>query len=220
MTVVLAVAAARGWRSPLLGVGAGMLLLVLTAALLGPALLAAPVGWLKLLLGVLLLVFGVRWLHKAVMRAAGVLPLRDEAAAFDAARRRFASGARRGWDGEAFAAAFQIVLIEGAEVILIVLALGAGSGRILPASAGAAAALTSVVILGVLLHRPVAELPENAVKLAVGVLLVSFGTFWIGEALGIWRDADWMLLILILLWAAAAIAGIRLAAPHRIWPRG
>jgi uncharacterized membrane protein len=204
----------------LLGVGAGLLLLVLAAALLGPALLAAPVGWLKLLLGVLLLVFGLRWLRKAVLHAAGVLPLRDEAAAYDAATRRFATDAHRGWDGPGFAAAFQIVLIEGAEVILIVLAVGAGGGGLLPASAGAAAAVALVVLLGVLLHRPVAELPENIVKMAVGVLLVSFGTFWIGESVGIWPGGDWMLPILILLWAGAALAGIRLAGPRRLLPRG
>jgi uncharacterized membrane protein len=197
-----------------------VLVLVLTASAAGPALLAAPVIWLKLLLGVLLLVFGMRWLRKAVLRAAGVLPLRDETAAYNAATRRFAAGIHEGWDGAGFAAALQIVLIEGAEVILIVLALGAGSGRLFAASAGAAAALAVVVILGVLLHRPVAELPKNAVKLAVGVLLVSFGTFWIGEGAGIWPDGDWMLLILILLWAAAAFAGIRLTGPQRLLPRG
>jgi uncharacterized membrane protein len=209
LTVVLALGAVRGWRSPLAGVAAGLAALAVTAAALGPALLAIPLGALKLGLGVLLLLFGLRWLRKAMLRAAGVLAQRDEIKAFQAAESRFATGARAGWDPVAFAAALQIVLLEGAEIVFIVIALGAGAGRLAPPALGALLAVALVAGLGVLLHRPVARLPENAVKLTVGVLLAAFGTFWTGEGIGAWPGGDWMLLALLPFWAAIAFAGVR-----------
>jgi uncharacterized membrane protein len=211
LTVVLALGTVRGWRSPLLGVAAGLAALAVTVAAVGPALLAMKLGLLKLGLGVLLLLFGLRWLRKAMLRAAGVLAHRDETKAFAAAERRYASSARAAWDPVAFAAALQIVLLEGSEIIFIVIALGAGAARLAPPALGALAAVALVAALGVGLHRPVASLPENAVKMTVGVLLAAFGTFWTGEGLAAWPGGDWMLLALPPFWAAVAFAGVRMA---------
>jgi uncharacterized membrane protein len=215
LTVVLAVGAQRGWRSPVAGVLAGLASLAGLVTLLGPALMAAPLSALRLVLGVLLLLFGLRWLRKAILRAAGVIPRRDERAAYARAEQRYGVVAVSGWDSVGFAASFQIVLLEGAEVVFIVLALGAGGGSLMSASAGAAASVLLVAVLGVLLHRPVAGLPENDIKLVVGIILSAFGTFWTGEGLaGAWPGGDWMLAALLGFWALIAFAGVRLARDH------
>lgn len=200
LTVVLAVGVVRGWRGALMGSGAATLVLLAIIAILGPALTRIPLGTVQLVVGVLLLLFGLRWLRKAILRAAGVIALHDEAAIYDkqaqALRRQGASG---GWDKIAFATAFKITMLEGIEVVFIVIALGVGGiGLLLPASFGALAALAVVVALGIVVHRPLSRIPENTLKFVVGVLLSAFGTFWVGEGLGLtWPGQDWSILGLI-----------------------
>jgi uncharacterized membrane protein len=219
LTVVLAVGTVRGWRGALGGTGLGLLVLAGIVLLLGPALTRLPLDLVQLAVGTLLLLFGLRWLRKAVLRAAGVLPLHDEEAAFRGeadALRRVAPAAGGGWDGVAVAAAFKIVMLEGIEVVFIVIALGAAGGLLLPAGLGAAAALLLVVLLGLALHRPLARVPENSLKFAVGVLLAGFGSFWFGEGAGIaWPGADWSILGLVLGFLLASLLAVRLcrAAP-------
>jgi uncharacterized membrane protein len=200
LTVVLAVGVVRGWRPALLGTGLGLAVLFLLVIVLGPALARIPLDIVQLVVGTLLLLFGLRWLRKAILRAAGVIPLHDEAQAFAAETAVLRHGATAGvaWDWVAISTAFKIVMLEGIEVVFIVIAIGAAGGLLLPASVGAIAALLVVVLLGVVLHRPLASIPENALKFAVGVLLSAFGTFWVGEGIGAaWPEADWSILALI-----------------------
>jgi uncharacterized membrane protein len=200
LTVILAVGSVRGWRDALTGAAAAASVLLALVALFGTALSRIPLQMLQLAFGTLLLLFGLRWLRKAVLRAAGILPLHDEDAAFarqtDTMRKRAGGG---GWDRIAFGAAFQITMIEGIEVVFIVIATSAGgAGLLWPASLGALVALLLVAGLGVVLHRPLARVPENSLKFAVGVLLSAFGCFWAGEGIGVrWPDADWSVLGLI-----------------------
>jgi Ca2+/H+ antiporter, TMEM165/GDT1 family len=218
LTVVLAVGATRGWRNALGGATAALLLLVAVLAVLGPT-GAVPGAALQLAIGVLTLMFGLRWLRKAILRAAGLLPLHDEAAAYDATSARLGRRAQVGWDGVALAAAFQVVVLEGIEVVFIVAAIGAGGGRTGPAAAGAGAALLLVLLLGVALHRPITAIPENTLKFAVGVLITAFGTFWTGEGIGIaWPGGDWALPGLSALWAVLALVFVRLARNRVIAP--
>ena len=209
MTVVLAVGAVRGWRGALGGAGLALLALLALVALFGPAIARIPQDLVRLGIGALLVLFGMRWLRKAVLRAAGVIPLHDEDAAFaaQAASLRRLGVAGPGWDRVALSTAFKITVVEGLEVVFIVVAIGgAGQDLLLPASLGALAALLLVAALGVLLHRPVASIPENALKLVVGVLLCAFGTFWVGEGAGFaWPGGDLALLALAAGFLAAAL---------------
>ncbi|HEX7970587.1 MAG TPA: hypothetical protein VF502_20375 [Stellaceae bacterium] len=211
LTVVLAVGTVRGWRPALTGTGLGLGALALLVVALGPALAYIPIDIVRLVVGVLLLLFGLRWVRKAILRAAGIIPLHDEEAAFhaEAAVLRRGGKLRRGWDLVGIASAFKTVVLEGLEVVFIVIAVGAAGGMLVPASLGAAAALVLVVALGALLHRPLAQVPENALKFAVGVLLAAFGTFWTGEGIGIeWPGGDWAILGLVAGFLAVALASV------------
>jgi uncharacterized membrane protein len=212
LTVVLAVGSVRGWRDALCGAGAALAVLSAIIVVLGSTLTRIPLDVLQVVVGMLLLLFGMRWLRKAVLRSAGVIPLHDEAAAFakETAAMRRAGRARGGWDKVAFGTAFHITMLEGIEVVFIVIAIGAGgSGLLIPASLGALAALLVVVALGVVIHRPLARVPENSLKFVVGVLLSAFGSFWLGEGIGIaWPGADWSLLGLIAGFLAVAMMSI------------
>jgi Predicted membrane protein len=214
LTVVLAVGAIRGWRDALSGSAAALLVLLAIVALLGSALTRIPLGDVQLFVGALLLLFGMRWLRKAVLRAAGVLALHDEAAIYAHQTQALqGTGATpHGWDKLAFAAAFKITMLEGIEVVFIVIAIGVGRpGLLLPASVGAVAALLLVVALGAVVHRPLARVPENTLKFVVGVLLCAFGTFWIGEGMGYaWPDQDLSIPGLIAGWLLVALLGVRL----------
>ena len=212
LTIVLAVATVRGWRPAGLGAAAGLASLALIVAVLGPLLDRVPLHLLQLVIGVLLLLFGMRWLRKAILRAAGVIPLHDEAAAFAAGTAELREHRSR-LDWLAGLASFKAVLLEGLEVVFIVIAVGAGRGLLLPASAGALGACGLVAIAGFLLHRPLARVPENALKFAVGVMLSAFGVFWTGEGLGVaWPGADLAIVgfaALFLLVAALAAVAVR-----------
>lgn len=195
-TIVLAVGTVRGWRVAWLGTAAALVVLGVIVVLLGPALAHAPLAPLRLTIGVLLLLFGLGWLRKAVLRAGGVLALRDENAAYardTAALRAQAQAPHLDWI--AGFTAFKAVLLEGIEVAFIVVAVGAGRDLLVPASIGAACACAVVLVVGAIVHRPLARVPENALKFAVGVMCLAFGVFWIGEGLGIaWPGEDAALL--------------------------
>lgn len=212
LTVVLAVGAVRGWRPALTGAFGALFLLALIVAVLGPMLTMVPLRIVQLLVGIMLLTFGWRWLTKAVKRAAGRMPLRDEDAHFTRQTEALrVLAAAPGLDKAAIVAAFHITMLEGAEVVFIVLAIGAGAPALLPAAvAGAAAALALVMLAGLALHRPLAKVPENTLKFGTGVLLVAFGVFWLGEGIGInWPGADVSLLVLIVLVFAGAMGAVR-----------
>ena len=216
LTVILALGASRGWVSPLAGAAAAAATLAGAAAAFGPALQHAHFAWLRLVVGLLILLFGLRWLRKSILRAAGIIPLHDEAAAFARTRASLAGlpTARR-WDWTGFAGAYQVTALEGSEVAFIVVAVGAGGAGLLPAAAGAAIALAAVVALGLLLHRPLARIPENTLKCLVGILLTALGTFWTGEALGAeWPAADWSLPAISLAWGALTLLLVR-SVRHR-----
>ena len=209
LTVVLAVGVVRGWRGALMGSGAALLVLLCLIALLGSALTRIPLGIVQLAVGTLLLLFGMRWLRKAILRAAGVLALHDEAVIYSqqAQALQQLGGIGAGWDKVAFATAFKITMLEGLEVVFIVIAVGAGGvGLLIPASLGALAALVVVVALGLVVHRPLSRIPENTLKFVVGVLLSAFGSFWVGEGLGLaWPGQDWAILALIVGFLAIAL---------------
>ena len=214
LTVVLAVGTVRGWRDALSGSFAALLTLLVIIAVLGPALTRIPLESVQLFVGALLLLFGMRWLRKAILRSAGIIARHDETEAFakETADLRRLGDSRAGWDKVAFAASFKITMLEGIEVVFIVVAIGAGgAGLLVPASIGALVALVLVVALGILVHRPLATIPENTLKFMVGVLLSAFGTFWVREGLGVdWPGEDWSILaliaaFLIVAWIAVAL---------------
>jgi uncharacterized membrane protein len=194
LTIVLAAGLARGWRSSLTGLAAATLVLAVITAALGPALTKIPIDALRLVVGGLLLVFGLQWLRKAILRASGYKALHDEDAIF-AQEMADARGAehveRAGVDWYGFTLAFKGVLLEGLEVVFIVLTFGSAQGSIPLAAAGAAAALLLVAGVGIAVRAPLARVPENAMKFAVGLMLTTFGVFWSVEgAGGSWPGSD------------------------------
>jgi uncharacterized membrane protein len=215
LTIVLAVATVRGWRPAGLGAFAGLVSLVLIVVALGPLLDFVPLHLLQLAIGVLLLLFGLRWLRKAILRAAGVIALHDEAAAFateTAELRDQASRQEARLDWLAALASFKAVLLEGLEVVFIVIAVSAGRGLLVPASAGALAACLLVAGIGLAVHRPLARVPENTLKFAVGVMLSAFGVFWTGEGLGVdWPGADLAIIAFVALFLAVGLGAVTLA---------
>lgn len=218
-TVVLAVSAIRGWRPAASGAIAALVLLGLLVLILGPILERVPLQDLQLVIGGLLLLFGLGWLRKAILRAAGVIPLHDEDAAFEseqitqveAARRRHAS---LNWI--ATIATFKAVLLEGLEVVFIVVAVGAGRGLLGAAALGALAACVAVLAVGLVVRRPLSKVPENTLKFGVGVMLSAFGVFWTGEGLGVdWPGQDLMLLLFVALFVATGVGmSVLLRRPH------
>jgi Ca2+/H+ antiporter, TMEM165/GDT1 family len=235
LTIVLAMGATRSWRSALSGVAAAAVALAAFTAAAGYALTTwLPEALLQLVVGSLLLVFGLQWLRKAVLRSAGLLATRDEQAAFarqTAAAAGAGSGTRLGLDWFSFVVSFKGVFLEGVEVVFIVITFGLNAGSVPVAAAGAAAAGVAVVALGAVAHRPLARVPENTLKYGVGLMLASFGTFWSVEGLGIVRGADrsvhwpggtlailgllagWLLLSSVLVRLLPRLRGRRAAAP-------
>ena len=215
LTVVLAVGATRGWRSAWLGTAAGVALLAVAVVAFGPLLRLVPLGALQSIVGILLLFFGLRWLRKAILRYAGAIALKNEANVFARKEAQLRSAARsQATDWPAIATAFNAVVLEGLEVVFIVIAVGATAGALGPAAGGAALAGVLVVGAGAVLRRPLARVPENALKFAVGILLSAFGTFWTGEGLGgEWPGDDWALLRLV--GGYLAVAGLALVLARR-----
>ncbi len=211
-TIVLAVGTTRGWRPALQGSLAGLAVLALLVAILGPTLERVPLNWLQLAIGILLLLFGMRWLRKAILRTAGVIALHDETAAFAAERAELGRAVPRRtgtMDWLAATAAFKAVVLEGLEVVFIVIAVGAGRGLLVPASLGAVAACALVLAICVAVHRPLAQVPENSLKFAVGVLLSAFGMFWTGEGLGIdWPGGDLVIVAFIAIFLVVGLLSV------------
>jgi uncharacterized membrane protein len=187
LTIVLASGLTRGWRSSLSGVGAATLALALVVAVLGPALTVVPIDTLRLVVGGLLLVFGLQWLRKAILRASGYKALHDEDAIFarevDEATTT-PRDVRAAIDWYGFTLSFKGVLLEGLEVAFIVLTFGSTQGNIPLAALGAAVAVVLVAGVGVVARAPLARVPENTMKFAVGVMLTTFGVFWGAEGAG------------------------------------
>ncbi len=212
LTIVLAVGVVRGWRSAIAGTLGGVLLLTLLVLLFGPALQRIPLHSLQLVIGVLLLLFGIRWLRKAVLRAGGKLSLHDEAKIFEREKNKLSgqTAQKSALDSIAVATTFKAVTLEGLEVVFIVIATSAG-GMLLPAVYGASAAGLLVILLGMVVHKPLTRVPENTLKYVVGVILTAFGTFWIGEGAGMhWPGSDIALLALGAGYLLASWAGVYL----------
>jgi Ca2+/H+ antiporter, TMEM165/GDT1 family len=209
LTIVLAVGLARGWRPALSGAGAALVALALIVVILGPLINVVPIRALQFVVGVLTLMFGLRWLRKAILRASGIIALHDEGAAFARETRELSEAGRgeaNAFDWIGGVTAFKTVLMEGIEVAFIVIAVGAGRGLLGLASAGALAACAVVALIGAAIHRPLARVPENALKLAVGIMLSAFGLFWTGESLGVaWPGGDAAILAFIVLFLAVAL---------------
>jgi uncharacterized membrane protein len=193
LTIVLAVGVTRSWRSALTGVGGAIVLLGGLTAGLGPALTSLPIDVLRLVVGALLLIFGLQWLRKAILRASGFKALHDERQTFEQeqAAARAAGRPAGGFDPYSFTIAFKGVVLEGLEVIFIVLTFGANQHDVGLAAAAAGVAVALVTVAGLAVHRPLARVPENALKFMVGVMLTSFGTFWGAEGAGAhWPGGD------------------------------
>jgi uncharacterized membrane protein len=218
-TVVLAVGVTRGWRSPIRGVGVALLVLAAIVAALGPTIASIPLSPLRLVVGALLLIFGLGWLRKAVLRASGFKALHDEDALYaqEVAAAQAAGAAPSkgvmGGDPYSFTLSFKAVLLEGLEVAFIVVTFGANAKNVALAASAAAAAVMVVVVAAVAVRGPLSKVPENSIKFAVGVLLASFGTFWGAEGAGAhWPGGDAALLGII---PAVAGGGLALVAAMR-----
>ena len=212
VTIVLAVGMTRDWRSAWTGVGVALLVLAAVVAVLGPALTALPIGVLRLVVGGLLLVFGLQWLRKAILRASGFKALHDEDAIFAeqvaAARGERAENARI--DAYGFTVSFKGVLLEGLEVAFIAVTLGGNQQNVPLAALAAVAAILVVVAAGAVAHRPLSRVPENTLKYAVGVMLTSFGMFWGAEGAGAsWPGGDAALPALIAFTLAGSLLLVR-----------
>ncbi len=198
-TIVLAVGTLRGWRPAWIGTFAALVFLSLVIIILGPLLSQVPIHYLQLVIGILLLMFGMGWLRKAILRSAGVIPLHDEDLIFAKEKAGLieeVKSSRNSQDWIAGLAAFKAVLLEGLEVVFIVIAVGSGRGMLWPAAIGALGACVAVLIIGVIVHKPLSRVPENTLKFAVGVMLSSFGVFWTGEGLRIaWPGQDLILIL-------------------------
>jgi uncharacterized membrane protein len=219
LTIVLAAGLARGWRSALLGTGSATVALAAIVAAVGPALTSIPLRELRLVVGGLLLVFGLQWLRKAILRSSGFKALHDEDAIFarelDGARVA-ARDEHASVDWYGFTLAFKGVLLEGLEVAFIVVTFGSNQGSIPLAAAGAGAALVVVAGIGFAVRSPLGRVPENTLKFAVGIMLTSFGTFWAAEGAGAhWPGSDAALVGVIAFVVAASAALVTLLRRRR-----
>lgn len=208
LTIVLAVGITRGWRTSLTGVALALVALAVVVAALGPALVHyVPLDALRVLVGALLLIFGLQWLRKAILRASGLKAHRDEELAFqsDVVRLSGETRNRKGIDWTGFVLSFKGVFLEGLEVAFIVITFGASSGRLGLSATGALIAVVLVALVGVAVHRPLSRVPENVIKFAVGLMLTAFGTFWGGEGLGMeWAVGDATIPLLVVFYGVAA----------------
>jgi uncharacterized membrane protein len=220
LTIVLASGITRGWRSSLTGLAAATVALAAIVAALGPALTLIPIDVLRLVVGGILLAFGLQWLRKAILRASGFKALHDEAAIFaeEAAEARTAARQERaGLDWYGFTLSFKGVLLEGLEVAFIVLTFGSTQGSIPLAALGAGIALVLVAVVGVLVRAPLTRVPENTMKFAVGVMLTTFGTFWAAEGAGAhWPGDDASLPVVLAFVIALSFMSVGLLKRRRL----
>jgi uncharacterized membrane protein len=231
LTIVLAMGVTRGWRSTLAGVAAALVALAGITVVAGYALAEwLPESLLQLIVGTLLLIFGLQWLRKAVLRSAGLKAQNDEDGTYREeleAGRGASAGTRLGLDWFGFVVAFKGVFLEGLEIVFIVITFGLNAGDLPAAAAGAAAAGAIVLAIGAIAHRPLAGVPQNTIKFAVGLLLSTFGTFWAVEGLGVfaagresleWPGGDAALPVLLAVWAGFAWTAVRLLRGGRLTP--
>ncbi len=202
LTIVLAAGLTREWRSTFAGLAAALVVLAAIVAVLGPTITLLPLTALRLAVGALLAIFGLQWLRKAILRATGYKALHDEASAYlrevEAAKAATVSSRRGVGDWYAFTLSFKGVLLEGLEVVFIVITFGGNQRNMGAAVIGAAAAVLVVTVTGVAVRAPLARVPENAMKFAVGIMLTSFGVFWGAEGTGVsWPGNDAALLVLV-----------------------
>jgi uncharacterized membrane protein len=215
LTIVLAVGVTRGWRSTIIGTGTALGALAVVIAALGPALSVLPISSLRLFIGTLLLIFGLQWLRKAILRSSGFQALHDEDAIFEEERLAALAASRdtEGMDWYSFTVSFKGVFLEGLEVAFIVVTFGGAQHNVALAAVGAVAALVVVLAVGLVVHRPLSRVPENTMKYAVGVMLTTFGIFWAGEGAGIeWPGSDVALLAVlgyVLLTSVGLVAMLR-----------
>ena len=217
LTIVVAAGVTRGWRSALEGAAAAVLVLAVIVGAVGvPLIHYVPINGLRVVVGALLLVVGLTWLRKAILRASGLKAPHDEDAIFAATSNELSTGHRpapssAGRDRVGFAVAFKGVFLEGTEVVLIVVGLGASQHRLGIAAAAAGAAAVLVAAVGVVVARQLSRVPENAIKLTVGVMLTSFGLFWVGEGAGAhWPGSDLAILVLVGLFALVTLLMVTL----------
>jgi uncharacterized membrane protein len=217
LTIVLAVGVTRGWRATLLGVGAALLALGIIIAALGPAVAKIPLSSLRVGVGALLLIFGLQWLRKAILRSSGYKALHDEEQIFVKAQSSAQSAPNDGaFDGYSFAIAFKGVLLEGLEVVFIVLTFGASQHRIAASGFVALATALFVALIGVVVHKPLSRVPENTLKFVVGLLLSTFGMFWSSEGAGIhWPGGDLAVPVLLVILALASLLFVNLLKHQR-----
>jgi Ca2+/H+ antiporter, TMEM165/GDT1 family len=234
LTIVLAMGVTRGWRSALAGVALAVVALAAVTVAAGYALATwLPESLLQLVIGTLLLIFGLQWLRKAILRASGLKAHNDEDAAYREeleAGRRAGAEQRFGLDWFGFVVSFKGVFLEGLEIVFIVITFGLNADDVPAAAAGAVLAGVVVLGIGAAAHKPLARVPQNTIKFAVGLLLSTFGTFWAVEGLGVFADGreslDWpggdaALLALLVLWSLFAWSAIRLLRPAaRVAPEG
>lgn len=223
LTIVVAVGATRGWRSALEGAAVAVVLLTVVVAAVGlPLIHYVPIDTLRVIVGGLLLVLGLSWLRKAILRASGHKALHDEDAIYqetvaELRQGRNGAGPARGRDAMGFTVAFKGVLLEGTEVVLIVISLGSSQNQLGLAAIAAAAAVVIVGGVGALVARQLSEVPENVLKTGVGIMLCSFGVFWVGEGAGVhWPGTDLFILALIGLFVvvtAGAVSRMRRLVP-------
>lgn len=204
LTIVLATGVTRGWRSALLGVMAALVVLAIIVAIFGPRVADIPIDALRTVVGAILLIFGLQWLRKAILRYSGLKALHDEQGIFEREVAQLkdtgVTGGAMDWPG--FVVSFKGVFLEGLEVVFIVITFGAEAQNTMLAAIGAAGACLLVAVVGLAVHRPLTRVPENTMKFCVGVMLCSFGTFWAGEGAGMaWPGADVAILGLIVAYA-------------------
>ncbi len=221
LTIVLAVGHTRGWRSALEGSAAALVVLSALVTLFGPALVRVPLDLLRSVVGGVLLIFGLQWLRKAILRSAGLKAKRDEDEVYrETVAELSATAPTAGRDNVAFVLAFKGVFLEGLEVVIAVLTLGASAHRLGVAVVTAAVAIVVVGVAGLAVARQLSRVPENAMKMAVGIMLVSFGTFWSGEGLKVrWPGGDSALLVLVAFYLVVTgllIARLRVHSPHEV----
>jgi uncharacterized membrane protein len=207
LTIVLAVGVTRGWRASLAGVGAALVALCAVVAAGGPVISHLSLAPLRLVVGGMLLIFGIQWLRKAILRSSGWKAMHDEEAAYEPARASAIEAPPGGsFDVYSFTIAFKGVFLEGLEVVFIVLTFGATQHRLELSMLVASSTVVAVAAAGVLVHRPLSRMPENTLKFIVGILLISFGTFWSAEGAGVrWPGSDGAVPVLILLMAGTSV---------------
>lgn len=227
LTIVLAVGITRGWRTAMAGVGAGFVTLAAVVAALGPALVTLiPLGGLQVVIGTLLLIFGMQWLRKAILRSAGLKAMHDEDDIYrkEVSELRPAVAISDNMDWTGFVVSFKGVFLEGLEVAFIVLTFGANSGATDTwglSALGALIAFGLVGAVGLTIHRPLSRVPENSIKFSVGLMLMAFGTFWAAEGVGIeWEASDVSLLLILGFYGVLSWAMVRILKSRQTVPAG